>query len=196
MMLQGTPLHLAAEMGHLPVVQYLCEQGANKEAENDLGRTPLLCAVQYGKKGLLPVVQCLCEQGANEDARDRAGLTPLKLATIHQAEAEGTREIMIYLAERLPGRLEKAQKQTEAAKERSAAEAQVRKDYFEYEKKTLEHKRELERLKAEEANISAEAERSKMAQQFFPNRVNPLLGAQEEEVFYPQIGRVKVDIDL
>ncbi len=188
MMLQGTPLHLAAEMGHLPVVQYLCEQGANKEAKNDLGRTPLLCAVQYGKKGLLPVVQCLCEQGANEDARDSAGLTPLELATIHQAEAEGTREIMIYLAERLPGRLEKAQKQKEAAKERSAAEAQVRKDYYEY-------KRELERLKAEEANIIAEAERSKMAQQFFPNRGNPLLGAQEE-VFYPQIGRVKVDVDL
>ena len=27
-----TRLHLAARSGHLPVVQYLCEQGADKEA--------------------------------------------------------------------------------------------------------------------------------------------------------------------
>jgi ankyrin repeat protein len=29
---------------HLPVVQYLCEQGADKEARGDGGKTPLLWA--------------------------------------------------------------------------------------------------------------------------------------------------------
>ena len=36
-----TPLHFAAHRGHLPVVQYLCEQGADKEVSDDDGRTPL-----------------------------------------------------------------------------------------------------------------------------------------------------------
>ena len=51
-----TPLHWAADNGHLPVVQYLCEQGADKEAMDDIGRTPLHMAAQ---RGHLPVVQYL-----------------------------------------------------------------------------------------------------------------------------------------
>ena len=37
----GTPLHYAAHHGHLPVVQYLCEQGADKEARDNDDMTPL-----------------------------------------------------------------------------------------------------------------------------------------------------------
>ena len=37
-----TPLLWAALSGHLPVVQYLYEQGADKEARNNNGMTPLL----------------------------------------------------------------------------------------------------------------------------------------------------------
>ena len=57
----------AARKGHLPVVQYLCEQGADKEARDDDGSTPLLWAALNGH---LPVVQYLCEQGADKEARD------------------------------------------------------------------------------------------------------------------------------
>jgi len=36
-----TPLHLAATNGHVPVVKYLCEQGADQEAVCSQGKTPL-----------------------------------------------------------------------------------------------------------------------------------------------------------
>ena len=49
-----TPLHLAALGGHLPVAQYLCEQGADKEARGDGDNAPLHWVAQDGQ---LPVVQ-------------------------------------------------------------------------------------------------------------------------------------------
>ena len=58
-----TPLSWAAEKGHLSVVQYLCEQGADKEARDEYGKTPLLWAAAMGH---LPVVQYLCGQGAEK----------------------------------------------------------------------------------------------------------------------------------
>jgi len=39
-----TPLLTAARHGHLPVVQYLCEQGTDKEARDQDGEAPLLRA--------------------------------------------------------------------------------------------------------------------------------------------------------
>ena len=51
----NTPLHDAAYRGHLPVVQYLCEQGADKEARDENDWTPLHLAAYYGH---IPVVQC------------------------------------------------------------------------------------------------------------------------------------------
>ena len=54
---------LAADEGHLPVVQYLCEQGSDKEASSHIGFTPLHVAALSVH---LPVVQYLREQGAVE----------------------------------------------------------------------------------------------------------------------------------
>ena len=61
-----TPLLRAAWNSHLPVVQYMCEQGADKEVWGNNGRTPLHLAAYEGH---LPVVQYLPEQGADKEAR-------------------------------------------------------------------------------------------------------------------------------
>ena len=53
-----TPLLMAAFYGHLRVVKYLNEHGADKEARDDDGRTPLLWAVQ---KCHLSVMKYLCQ---------------------------------------------------------------------------------------------------------------------------------------
>ena len=52
-------MHWAAESGRLPLVQYLCEDGADKEARTIRGLTPLLWAALEGH---LPVVQYLSER--------------------------------------------------------------------------------------------------------------------------------------
>ena len=87
-----TPLHQATWKGHLSVVQYLCEQGANKEARSDHSWTPLLYAAQYGH---LAVVQYLCEQGVDEEVRDIDGQTPLNIAAWN-----GYLPVVQYLCER------------------------------------------------------------------------------------------------
>ena len=57
--------------------QYLCEQGADKEARDEDGWTPLRTASYNGH---LPVVQYLCDQGADKKARNGIGWTPLDMA--------------------------------------------------------------------------------------------------------------------
>ncbi len=39
---------------HLSVVQYLCEEGPDKEARNDIGGTPLLWAAFNGHLSVVP----------------------------------------------------------------------------------------------------------------------------------------------
>ena len=66
--------------GQLAVVQYLISAGANKEAKNDLGCTPLALASQNGK---LDVVQYLISVGANNETKTESGSTPLIHASIN-----------------------------------------------------------------------------------------------------------------
>lgn len=45
---QRTPLHLAASMNHVEVVQYLLDKGADLEAPDELKCTPLALACKRG----------------------------------------------------------------------------------------------------------------------------------------------------
>ncbi len=74
---QETPLHLAAESGHVEVVQALVAFGANKEALNVNQETPLHLAAENGH---VKAVQALIQLGANKEALDINKQTPLHLA--------------------------------------------------------------------------------------------------------------------
>jgi len=69
-----TSLHYAAGEGNLEVTKYLVEHGANIEAANKWGNTPILAAV-IGRK--LETSRYLVEQGVNIHVTNEWGITPL-----------------------------------------------------------------------------------------------------------------------
>jgi truncated hemoglobin YjbI len=74
---RGTPLHQAARRGHAEVAAALLDHGANIEARDAKGQTPLRRAVNCRR---LPVVQLLRERGADPHAEDNRRVTPLDVA--------------------------------------------------------------------------------------------------------------------
>jgi len=70
-----TPLLRASYSNNVSVVRALCECGANKEARQASGMTPLMMAC-FGKISD-GTVTALCEYGADKEARDPQGKTPL-----------------------------------------------------------------------------------------------------------------------
>jgi ankyrin repeat protein len=73
----GELLHLVSELGHEAVVKLLLGKGANVDAADKDGRTPLSYAAESGHEA---VVKLLLEKGANVDAADKYGRTPLLIA--------------------------------------------------------------------------------------------------------------------
>lgn len=73
-----TPLHAAVESGHLEAVRFLVQNGAQKDVLDDFGCTPLGLAVQNEH---LDLVRFLVEEGANKDElfNKRHGTTALHI---------------------------------------------------------------------------------------------------------------------
>jgi ankyrin repeat protein len=74
---EETLLHLATWRGQRDVAALLLERGAEIEARDKFGRTPLFMAAQFGQRN---VAQLLIERGADVNAADRSGRTPLQAA--------------------------------------------------------------------------------------------------------------------
>ena len=114
-----SPLHLAAQGGHLDVMRWLLDAGADVNAPDERGYTPLHFVVCYGPKAfvdplpdlnqaaedvgvyelLLDVPALLLEHGADLGATEtETGLTPLQLAQ-SDFEDETDRSALISLLE-------------------------------------------------------------------------------------------------
>jgi len=93
-----TPLHLAAQSGNLEVVKFLVSQGADVNAKNYYGRTPLhfLSLGRYGD--CVEVAKFLVSKGADVNAEDSDGRTPLSRAQGNFARStDDRRAIIAYL---------------------------------------------------------------------------------------------------
>ena len=90
-----TPLFIASWKGHLPVVRYLVEQGANMEKADQHGCNPVINASFSGHLG---VVRYLLEQGADRDKVTTDGNTSLHYAARH-GHLEIAKLLMVYGAD-------------------------------------------------------------------------------------------------
>ena len=77
-----TPLHLAIRRNRSGLVRILLEYGADSNAENNEGMTPLqiLSESNEDERNILNLVQLLFNNGAEGNRRDKANDTPLHLA--------------------------------------------------------------------------------------------------------------------
>ncbi len=69
-----TALHCTSEEGHLEIVKFLVESGADKDAKGSKDWTPLHFA---SRDGHMEIVKFLVEIGADKEAKDDEGWTPL-----------------------------------------------------------------------------------------------------------------------
>ncbi|XP_077065082.1 KN motif and ankyrin repeat domain-containing protein 4-like isoform X1 [Siphateles boraxobius] len=74
-----TALHLAVRHGRVPMVRLLLEQGADPNAQDHAGTTPLISACDRGHVNIARIL--LDEANCNVNLKDKAGRSALSLAT-------------------------------------------------------------------------------------------------------------------
>jgi len=79
-----TPLMVALTDGHREIAVLLVEKGANVNARDKGGMTPLIYAA-YGKDANTNVVALMIQKGADVNAKDNEGKTPLQWAKYFSA---------------------------------------------------------------------------------------------------------------
>jgi uncharacterized protein len=91
-MYDGPLLMIAAELGHIEIVNLLLDRGANIELPDDCNKATLQAAAQYGQ---LEVVRCLLDRGAEIDAGIGSGHSALSYAAY-----EGHHDVVALLLAR------------------------------------------------------------------------------------------------
>lgn len=72
-----TPLHYAASVGHVQIIEYLLEHSAYIDAESPNGTTPLMMAAMHGSPD---AVNVLLKEGADLRMKNQVGLSALDFA--------------------------------------------------------------------------------------------------------------------
>ncbi len=78
-----TPLHLASGKGHIEIVEFLLNHGADIELEIFNGVTPLMLAAQYVTN---ETIKTLLEHGAKVNHKDKHGRTALHDAAMYRGK--------------------------------------------------------------------------------------------------------------
>ncbi|HEY0276873.1 MAG TPA: ankyrin repeat domain-containing protein, partial [Solirubrobacterales bacterium] len=88
-----TGLHAAALSAALDTAKILISGGAEVNAVDSQGQTPLFTTLLFGSPNSLPVIELLVAHGANVNQTDELGDLP-----VHIALAMGNHEAVLYLA--------------------------------------------------------------------------------------------------
>lgn len=79
---EETALHFAVQEGHIPTVNLLLDAGANPNAKNCDGETPIFSAIRWGQPELISV---LSQRGCCINGTNNKGHTPLAVAANFQS---------------------------------------------------------------------------------------------------------------
>jgi len=95
----STALQWAADSGNLLMVQTLIDRGADVNAGDDAGLTPLMVAANYEGEAYLKMVQRMIKAGAKVNAQDELGVTALMKGAMNHFKTDTVRLLLSSGAE-------------------------------------------------------------------------------------------------